>query len=97
WQGTSRRRLRSVLTAASLTIGVLTLVVVQSAQSLVHEATLHRAILRNGPAATVRIGLNPQADQQWWRDRAERAEPGARVAVVNGYSTVNLSTSDAIP
>ena len=97
WQGTARRRLRTVLTAASLTIGVLTLVVVQSAQSLVHEATLHRAILRNGPATTVRIGLTTQASPQYWRDRAKRAVPGADVAVYDSYSSVNLSTRDGDP
>jgi putative ABC transport system permease protein len=97
WQGTSRRRLRGILTAASLMIGVLTLVVVQSAQTLVHEATLHRAILRNGPAATVRIGLDPAGSQSWWRARAQRLAPGAKLAAYNGYSSVNVSTNDGEP
>ncbi len=97
WQGAARRKLRTVLTATSLTIGVLTLVVVQSAQSLVQEATLRQAILRDGPAATVRIGLTADASAQYWRDRVTHAVPAARVAAYDGYPSTNLSKADGEP
>jgi putative ABC transport system permease protein len=101
WQATSRRRLRTLLTAASLTVGVLTLVVVQSAQSLVQQATLHRAILRNGPAATLRVQLSPQAGpepaavQDWWAARIGRFTAGAALSRYDDYSSVDLTAAGA--
>ena len=95
WQGTTRRRLRSVLTAASLTIGVLTLVVVQSAQSLVHGPLPD--VLRSSPCRDRPIELSPRRTSRGGAIASSEAAPGSRIAVVNGYSSVNLSADGDVP
>lgn len=104
WQGSSRRPLRTVLTAASLTIGVLTLVVVTSAEALIRQATLRGAVLRDGPPDTVSVQFNPDlgplpaTTEGWWlaRLRGITAGQGATVATYDRYPSVNLAESGGV-
>ncbi len=102
WLGVRRRALRSLLTAASLLIGVVTVVLVQGSGTLVQTATTERALLSAGPATTLGVPIDQPVrglpdDQQWWTDRvrAATADSGARVAAVDRYSSASFVRAGA--
>lgn len=105
WQGVRRRPLRSSLTAVSLLIGVMTVVLVQGSSALVQSATVRQAILANGPGTTMRVVLNetpgPAAAQEdWWLAhlKAVTADVEGRTAVTDSYPgiTVVAENQDAV-
>ncbi|WP_347350316.1 ABC transporter permease [Intrasporangium sp.] len=99
-QGVRTRPLRNGLTALSLLIGVLTVVLVQGSSEVIASATVHRALLAQGPATTVRVSLEVTPGDpdptRWWRPTLARTvrATGGRVVSVAAYGPAKLTTGD---
>lgn len=63
WQGVRRRPLRNVLTAFSLLVGVLAVMLIQGGGGSVRDAIVRDSVLQSGSATTLQISLTPQPDQ----------------------------------
>lgn len=63
WQGVRRRPLRNVLTAFSLLVGVLAVMLIQGGGGSVRDAIVRDSVLQSGSATTLQISLAPQPDQ----------------------------------
>jgi putative ABC transport system permease protein len=102
WQGVRTRPLRNALTALSLLIGVVTVVLVQGSSEVIATATVHRALLSGGPATTVTATLDggpaDATPSVRWRpalDRMVGGGEGGHAASVAAYGSVTLSTGGA--
>lgn len=102
WQGVRTRPLRNALTALSLLIGVVTIVLVQGSSDVIATATVHRALISGGPAttitATMSAGPGDARPSARWRpalDRIVQGGEGGHAASLAAYGSVTLSTASS--
>ncbi|GIF38641.1 ABC transporter permease [Actinoplanes xinjiangensis] len=95
WQGIRRRPLRNLLSALSLTVGVLALVLVLSGGAVVRETIVFDSRLQGGDALTANLTLtdSPQkfAVAEYWRSSLGRA-----LAPQRGIASVTASNDGAL-
>jgi putative ABC transport system permease protein len=99
WIGVTRRPLRSALTAATLTLGVVSLTVVQGAGELVRESAVDSALLRGGPSVTVTVALSdsePEHSRRLTELVRSRLGTNGTVALAERLPSVALSDT-AVP
>ncbi|HLU44974.1 MAG TPA: ABC transporter permease [Natronosporangium sp.] len=63
WQGVRRRPLRNLLTAFSLLVGVLAVMLIQGGGGAVRDAIVRDSVLQSGSATTLQVSLTPQPDR----------------------------------
>lgn len=97
WQAVSRQRLRSLLTAASLILGVMALTSVAAAQEVMRETITHTALLTGGPSITSAVAVLDPVDagataSRWSRAVTARYGPGTATARVLTPSEFRLAS-----
>lgn len=87
WQGVQRRPLRNILTAMSLLVGVVTMVVIQAGETQLQRAIVLDSVLQYGPATTMEMSIisnDPSSTAEEWRQLLSRmtADAGGHSSVV---------------
>lgn len=101
WQTITRHRLRSILTAASLVLGVMALTSVSAASTVTQQAIIRTALLVGGPTVTSSIDITTPVDpleaaQRWARIVNERYGAGTATARMLSSNALTM-TADGTP
>ncbi|MGH4029430.1 ABC transporter permease [Actinomycetota bacterium Odt1-20B] len=94
WQGVRRRPLRNALTALSLLVGVVSIVLIQGAGDTMREAIVRDALLSHGPKPTLLVSLDkthdPRQTAAWWKHQLTTTTRES-----DGTASVMVQLSDA--
>lgn len=100
WQTVSRQRLRSLLTAVSLILGVMALTSVAAAQDVMRETIIRNALLTGGPTVTSAVTITDDTDPvgtaaRWADSLSLRYGDRTETARVLSPNTLTLSADGA--
>lgn len=99
WQGIIGDRVRSALIVVALTLGMLGFVTVLSARTILVDAVTQRALLSDGPAATVEVTLSAVGDRDdvdLARTQLQRRVGAESTAIVSELPEVGIWSAEGM-